>query len=189
MNTDIFYILQQRHKLGSNLTPVTPESFAKWKKTRMDKKEAEQEAMRKAKEVQSSAGKNSGMSGRDLVRFHLLPGLSDSSIFLHLSSNTIPNGSQTRTMAMLQTTGTLNSLEDRRSRRILLLKNSGSPTCHLRKEGLTKAVVVVEDKLDAVVLLQSLACLCIGTIIISSSLMWPTCAIRLDNSYFCMYFC
>jgi len=75
LNTDIFYILQQRHKLGSNLTPVTPESFAKWKKTRMDKKEAEQEAMRKAKEVQSSAGKNSGMSGRDLVRFHLLPSL------------------------------------------------------------------------------------------------------------------
>lgn len=34
----------------------------------MDKKEAEQEAMRKAKEVQSSAGKSSGMSGRDLVR-------------------------------------------------------------------------------------------------------------------------
>ena len=58
----------QRHKLGPNLTPVTPESFAKWKKTRMDKKEAEAEAMRKAKEAQHSAGKNTGMSGRDLVR-------------------------------------------------------------------------------------------------------------------------
>lgn len=60
----------QRHKLGSNLTPVTPETFAKWKKTRMDKKEAEQEAMRKAKETQNSAGKNVGMSGRDLVGRH-----------------------------------------------------------------------------------------------------------------------
>ena len=58
----------QRHKLGSNLTPVTPETFAIWKKTRMDKKEAEQEASRKTKELQSSAGKSSGMSGRDLVR-------------------------------------------------------------------------------------------------------------------------
>ena len=34
----------------------------------MDKKEAEQEASRKTKELQSSAGKSSGMSGRDLVR-------------------------------------------------------------------------------------------------------------------------
>jgi len=49
------------------LTPVTPETFAIWKKTRMDKKQAEQEVLRKAKEVQNAAGKNSGMSGRDLV--------------------------------------------------------------------------------------------------------------------------
>jgi hypothetical protein len=58
----------QRHKLGPNLTPVTPETFAKWKKTRMDKKEAEMEALRKAKEQQNAAGKSTGMSGRDLVR-------------------------------------------------------------------------------------------------------------------------
>lgn len=57
----------QRHKLGTNLTPVTPETFAKWKRTRMDKKQAEEEAMHKAKETQAAAGKNSGMSGRDLV--------------------------------------------------------------------------------------------------------------------------
>lgn len=57
----------ERHKLGPNLTPVTPETFAIWKKTRMDKKEAEQEAMKKAKEAQNAAGKNTGMSGRDLV--------------------------------------------------------------------------------------------------------------------------
>jgi hypothetical protein len=37
----------------------------------MDKKEAEQEALRKAKNAQSAAGKNTGMSGRDLV-CHLL---------------------------------------------------------------------------------------------------------------------
>ncbi|KAF9466473.1 hypothetical protein BDZ94DRAFT_1250992 [Collybia nuda] len=60
----------ERHKLGSNLTPVTPETFAKWKKTRMDKKEAEQEAMRKAKDLQSTAGKGSGMSGRDLFQYN-----------------------------------------------------------------------------------------------------------------------
>lgn len=57
----------QRHKLGSNLTPVTPESFAKWKRTRMDKKAAEEEAVKKAKETQQAAGKFNGMSGRDLV--------------------------------------------------------------------------------------------------------------------------
>jgi len=60
----------ERHKLGSNMTPVTPETFAVWKKTRMDKKEAEQEAMRKAKEVHNSAGKNTGMSGRDLFQYN-----------------------------------------------------------------------------------------------------------------------
>lgn len=58
----------ERHKLGQNLTPVTPESFAVWKRTRMDKKQAESEAARKAKDVQHAAGKVSGMSGRDLVR-------------------------------------------------------------------------------------------------------------------------
>lgn len=60
----------ERHKLGPNLTPVTPETFAIWKKTRMDKKEAEQEALKKAKEVQNAAGKNSGMSGRDLFQYN-----------------------------------------------------------------------------------------------------------------------
>lgn len=60
-------LILQRHKLGSNLTPVTPETFAIWKKTRMDKKEAEMDALRKSKETQHAAGKNAGMSGRDLV--------------------------------------------------------------------------------------------------------------------------
>lgn len=37
----------------------------------MDKKQAEEEAQRKAKDVQNSAGKNSGMSGRDLVHLSI----------------------------------------------------------------------------------------------------------------------
>ena len=61
----------QRHKLGSNLTPVTPETFAKWKQTRMNKKQAEEDAIKKAKETAHAAGKNTGMSGRDLVRLAL----------------------------------------------------------------------------------------------------------------------
>jgi len=36
----------ERHKLVGTLTPVTPESFAKWKKERLDKKAAEEEARR-----------------------------------------------------------------------------------------------------------------------------------------------
>ncbi|KAG6917513.1 hypothetical protein DXG01_002260 [Tephrocybe rancida] len=60
----------ERHKLGTNLTPVTPETFAVWKKTRMDKKEAEAEAMRKTKDAQNAAGKNVGMSGRDLFQYN-----------------------------------------------------------------------------------------------------------------------
>lgn len=60
----------ERHKLGTKLTPVNAETFAKWKKTRMDKKEAEQEALRKAKDAQNAAGKNVGMSGRDLFQYN-----------------------------------------------------------------------------------------------------------------------
>ena len=60
----------QRHKLGSNLTPVTRETFAKWKKTRMNKKEAEADVLRKTKDAQAAAGKNSGMSGRDLFQYN-----------------------------------------------------------------------------------------------------------------------
>jgi hypothetical protein len=87
----------QRHKLGSNLTPVTPETFAIWKKTRMDKKEAETDALRKAKETQHAAGKNSGMSGRDLVRCN---GTIRGHPLLtreNYSSNTIQNGLKTTT--------------------------------------------------------------------------------------------
>jgi len=64
------FLETERHKLGSNLTPVTPETFAIWKKTRMDKKEAEAEASRKTKETQHAAGKITGMSGRDLFQYN-----------------------------------------------------------------------------------------------------------------------
>ncbi|KAG8818641.1 hypothetical protein FRC17_010760 [Serendipita sp. 399] len=59
----------ERHKLGTNLTPVTPETFAQWKKTRMDKKMAEEEAIKKTKETQNAAGRVNGMSGRDLFEY------------------------------------------------------------------------------------------------------------------------
>ena len=43
------FLESERHKLTGNLTPVTPETFAKWKKERLDKKAAEEQA-RLAKE-------------------------------------------------------------------------------------------------------------------------------------------
>lgn len=60
----------QRHKLGPNQTPVTLESFTQWKKTRLDKKEAEESVARKAKENRVKAGRSQGMSGRDLFDFN-----------------------------------------------------------------------------------------------------------------------
>jgi hypothetical protein len=53
------FLESERHKLTGTLTPVTPESFAKWKKDRMDKKAAEAEAM-KAKEATGRAMFESG---------------------------------------------------------------------------------------------------------------------------------
>ena len=97
--------VEQRHKLGSNLTPVTPETFAVWKKTRMDKKEAELEASRKTKELQNSAGKSSGMSGRDLVRRRFLLGFIHCSLYDFCSSNTIPKGSKMKRREMHLMTG------------------------------------------------------------------------------------
>lgn len=60
----------KRHKLGSNLTPVTLESFNKWKQNRQDKKVADENAARKAKETRMKAGRQQGMSGRDLFDFN-----------------------------------------------------------------------------------------------------------------------
>lgn len=48
------FLESERHKLSGKLTPVTPETFAVWKKNRMDKKAAEEEA-RTAKEATGKA--------------------------------------------------------------------------------------------------------------------------------------
>jgi len=56
------FLESERHRLTGTLTPVTPESFAKWKKERMDKKAAEEEA-RKAKEATGRALFESGNWG------------------------------------------------------------------------------------------------------------------------------
>ncbi|KAK2736304.1 hypothetical protein FQN55_001690 [Onygenales sp. PD_40] len=53
------FLESERHKLTGKLTPVTPETFAKWKKDRLDKKAAEEEA-RKAKEATGRAMFESG---------------------------------------------------------------------------------------------------------------------------------
>jgi hypothetical protein len=53
------FLESERHKLTGTLTPVTPESFAKWKKDRIDKKEAEKQAIQ-AKEATGRALFESG---------------------------------------------------------------------------------------------------------------------------------
>ena len=53
------FLESERHKLTGNLTPVTPETFAKWKKERLDKKAAEAEAQ-KAKDATGKAMFESG---------------------------------------------------------------------------------------------------------------------------------
>lgn len=44
------WLESERHKLTGDLTPVTPETFAAWKKNRLDKKAAEHQA-KQAKEA------------------------------------------------------------------------------------------------------------------------------------------
>jgi len=53
------FLESERHKLTGTLTPVTPESFAKWKKERLDKKAAEEQA-RVAREATGRALFESG---------------------------------------------------------------------------------------------------------------------------------
>lgn len=134
--------------MGSNLTPVTPESFAKWKRTRMDKKQAEDEAMSKAKQQQNAAGKNTGMSGRDLVsRLHLFI---SSPYLRRRSSNTTQNGSRTKTTEMPQTTGIWRNTDSRRKTRISSSKNRESQISIYEMESAKetrRAVVVAEHKI------------------------------------------
>ncbi|CAN8103340.1 unnamed protein product [Discula destructiva] len=53
------FLESERHKLTGTLTPVTPASFAEWKKKRLDKKAAEEQA-RNAKEATGRAMFESG---------------------------------------------------------------------------------------------------------------------------------
>lgn len=53
------FLESERHKLTGTLTPVTPETFAKWKTERLSKKAAEEQA-RKAKEATGRALFESG---------------------------------------------------------------------------------------------------------------------------------
>ena len=53
------FLDSERHKLTGTLTPVTTETFAKWKKDRLDKKAAEEQA-RKAKDATGRAMFESG---------------------------------------------------------------------------------------------------------------------------------
>lgn len=65
------FIEAQRHALvGKNLTPVTSESFAKWKLDRQNKKTAEED-LAKAKASKTAAlGKASGLSGRQMFELN-----------------------------------------------------------------------------------------------------------------------
>jgi len=63
------FLERERHQLGKNLTPVTKESFSKWKAERLSKKQVEEDGKRKLKEQQAAAGRMNGMSGRDLFTF------------------------------------------------------------------------------------------------------------------------
>jgi hypothetical protein len=58
------FLETQRLQLTGTLTPVTPETFAKWKKERMDKKAAEEEA-KKAKDATGRAMFEKGDWQRD----------------------------------------------------------------------------------------------------------------------------
>lgn len=53
------FLESERHKLSGTLTPVNPETFAKWKKERLDKKAAEAQAI-SAKEATGRAMFESG---------------------------------------------------------------------------------------------------------------------------------
>ncbi|CAG8633721.1 1921_t:CDS:2 [Paraglomus brasilianum] len=64
------FLETERHKLGSDLTPVTLETFTEWKKSRKSKQEAEEELKQQAKAAAYKAGKAQGMSGRDLFTFN-----------------------------------------------------------------------------------------------------------------------
>ena len=102
----------------------------------MNKKQAEEEAVKKAKEATHAAGKNTGMSGRDLVRlalcpsnvslpspFLLPPSIMNLIVFFSHSLRSTPNGSKRRKKR--KKIGTWTSIENRRKRKTRLPKWKG----------------------------------------------------------------
>jgi len=59
------FLESERHKLTGTLTPVTPDSFAKWKKERLDKKAAELEAQKLKEATGKALFETGGLQGSD----------------------------------------------------------------------------------------------------------------------------
>lgn len=64
------FLETERHKITGTKTPVTLESFTKWKNERVAKKEAIEEEDKKQKEQRRAAGKLTGLSGREVFTFN-----------------------------------------------------------------------------------------------------------------------
>ena len=64
------WIEEQRRNLGKGGTPVTLESFEKWKRDRREKIDKERAAQEKARESAIKAGKQIGASGRELFTYN-----------------------------------------------------------------------------------------------------------------------
>ncbi|KAI9297900.1 hypothetical protein K502DRAFT_323063 [Neoconidiobolus thromboides FSU 785] len=64
------FLETERHKLGTNLTPVTLETFTEWKKKRLEKIEKEENELKKQKDKAMQAGRNLQLSGRELFDYN-----------------------------------------------------------------------------------------------------------------------
>ncbi|EEC01655.1 zinc finger protein, putative [Ixodes scapularis] len=64
-----------RAKLGSNLARITLESFLAWKKAKIQERQATEQKERDRKRDEFKAGRNMGLSGRDMFTFR--PELAD----------------------------------------------------------------------------------------------------------------
>lgn len=64
------FLETERHKITGTKTPVTLESFTKWKNERVAKREAIEAEDRRQKEQRRNAGKISGLSGREVFTFN-----------------------------------------------------------------------------------------------------------------------
>ncbi|KAI3632701.1 hypothetical protein MIR68_009287 [Amoeboaphelidium protococcarum] len=64
------WIEEERKRMPTKLTPVTLDSFNKWKQDRLTKQKKEQDELRKSREAAIKAGKMIGASGRELFTFN-----------------------------------------------------------------------------------------------------------------------